>query len=388
MDFSHLLKKRIFSPGPTTIPLQSQFAAIDNNPYHRSEAFNSILMNCLELLQVFFGTKTSPLILSCSGTGVMEAAMVNLTEPGSKVLMVSGGKFGDRWAKMAQAYSCDCTLATVPWGKVLTPDEMRKYLQKEPKLKAVFFQGVETSAGSYFPVQELVKTVRENSDALIVVDTLSSILCHELNMDAWSIDCAIAASQKGFGAGPGLGFIALSEKARSRFTKRPRFYFNLETEIVAQAKGKTSFTPATQLILNLQSSLQMLSSIGRESLYAYHTRMCDAMRQAVLAIGVEPFVKEHYARSLTTVEVPKGVDGEKLKSLIQKKYAVTIAGGQDHLKGKILRLAHMGFVDPFDLLSTVAALELSLTDLGFRDVLGKGTSVMMKKFPMLEASSK
>ncbi len=383
MDYSHLLKKRLFSPGPTTIPLQSQFAAVNNNPYHRSPAFNSIFLNCLDMLKNFFGTHMSPLILSSSGTGAMEAALVNLTDAGTPILMINGGKFGERWTKMAQSYSCEASIISVPWGSVLSPEDLRAHLKKNSKYKAVFFQGVETSTGVYFPVKEYAKIIREYSDALIVVDALSSILAHELKMDEWHIDCAIAASQKGFGVGAGLSFLALSERARSRLSSRPRFYFDLQKELKGQqSKGESAWTPATQLILSLQSSLQSLCSLGPEFLYAYHQQMSDSVRDAFTAMGIEFYVNKDYARSVTTLLIPKDVDGEKLKALIQKKYGMTFAGGQDHLKGKILRLAHMGFVDPFDLLSAVAAFELAMKDLGFPALLGKGTGAMMKSFPM------
>lgn len=382
MDLSHLLKKRLFTPGPTAIPLQSQFAAVDNNPYHRSESFNSIIMNSLELLKVFFGTRTNPMIFSSSGTGAMEAALVNLTDSGSRVLMVVGGKFGERWAKMAKVYGCETVVLTAPSGTALSPDVLKDHLEKDPKYKAVFFQAVETSTGVYFPVKEYVKIIREKTEALIVVDVLSSILAHEFEMDEWGVDCAIAAGQKGFGVGPGLSFVAISERARTRLSQRPRFYFNFEYEMHEQVKGKTAWTPATQLILSLHASLKQFQLIGRESLYKFHQNMCFAVRQAVLEMGLSLYVKEDFAYSVTTLEIPKNLDGEKLKSNLQKNFHMTFAGGQDDLKGKILRLAHLGFVDPFDLLSAIAALELTLTKMQFGEVLGKGTSVFMKNFPI------
>ena len=382
MDFSHLLKKRLFSPGPTEIPLRSQFAAVDNNPYHRTQAFYSIIMNCLEFLKGFFGTETMPVILTASGTGAMEAALVNLTNPGTRVLMISGGRFGDRWIKMAQAYACETTVVAVPWGQSLSPDELLQQLKKNSGIQAVFFQAVETSTGAYFPVAELARTVRQNSDALVIVDALSSLLCHEMNMDAWGIDCVFAASQKGFGAGAGLSFIALSERARSRLSVRPRFYFNLVEEMQAQSTGKTAWTPGTQSILTLQASLKALSAIGREELYKFHRQMAYAVRAALAAMGIEPFVKDQYAFSVTPFKVPSDIAGEKLKATLQEKYSVTFAGGQDHLKGKVLRLAHLGFVDPFDLLAAIAALELSLKGHGYTKALGLGTNAMMQNFPM------
>lgn len=382
MDFSHLLKKRLFAPGPTAIPLASQFAAIDNNPYHRTDLFYSIIMNCSDMLKNFFGTQTRPLILTTSGTGAMEAAMVNFTDPGTQILMVTGGKFGDRWVKMAEAYGCDAYVVNVPWGQSLSPDDFRMHLKKNPKVKAVFFQAVETSTGAYFPVHEFASIVRQHSDALVIVDSLSSVLCHEMKMDAWGIDCVFAASQKGFGVGGGLAFLALSERARSRMSSRQRFYFNLAEEIKAQSVGKTAWTPGTQSIVTLQASLQSLTKIGRENLYAFHEKMTHAVRESLAAMELEPLVKHSYAHSLTPFLMPPGIDAKQLGIRLTRHYGITIAGGQDHLKGKILRLAHFGFVDPFDLLAAIAAVELAMNDLGYTKALGKGTAAMMKNFPM------
>ncbi|MBI2603276.1 MAG: alanine--glyoxylate aminotransferase family protein [Deltaproteobacteria bacterium] len=351
--------------------------SVENNPYHRTDFFYSLISNCHDFLKPFFGTSGTPLILTSSGTGAMEAAMVNLTDPEDKVLMIHAGRFGERWAEMAMSYGCQTVRLDIPWGQVPDPDDLVKVLAKEKAFKAVFFHGVETSTGVYFPVAELTKVIRANSDALVVVDAVSSLVCHEMNMDDWGVDCVVAASQKGFGTAPGLSFISLSERAWQRLSKRPRFYFDLRTEKKEQSEGKTAWTPGTQLVLSLHSSLQTLLAIGRPNLYDFHARITEGVRAALRAMGLELYVPQDYAHSVTPFKVPQSIRAGDLNKELVNKYNMIFAGGQNQLQGKVLRIAHIGFVDPFDIHAALAGLELSLKTHGI-DVVGKGSGEFLR----------
>lgn len=302
--------------------------------------------------------------------------MVNLTEAGDKVLMIHAGRFGERWAEMAIAYGCEAVTLEVPWGQVPSPDDVLKKLNEHKGIKAVFFHGVETSTGVYFPVEHFAKLIRSKSDALIVVDAISSLICHEMKMDEWDIDCVVAASQKGFGTAPGLSFVSLSERAWQRLSKRPRFYFDLRVEKKEQAEGRTAWTPGTQLVMSLHSSLQALLAIGPAELYSFHKRLTEGVRAALQAMGLELYVSKDYAYSVTPFKIPPSVNTGELNRKLANQYNMIFAGGQNQLKGKVLRIAHVGFVDPFDILAAIAGLELALKSSGL-DVVGKGTSAFL-----------
>lgn len=356
-------KQRLFSPGPTPIPLQFQMAALDKNPYHRTQEFYTVFLNCRKLLAKIMYSQQLPLILSSSGTGALESAVVNLTEVDDQVLVINGGKFGERWSKLCKAYSCNLKELKLPWGTAPTPDELASALKAQPSIKAVFFQALETSTGVALPVQELAKVVQDHSDALVVVDAVSGFASEMIKMDEWGLDALVTGSQKGLGLPPGLSFINLSAKAESRLSKRPKFYFDLKRELAEQKQGKSGFTPATQLVLMLERSLEYINSTGFEQVHQRHQLVAKSVRESLKQMGLKLFASRP-ACGLTSVLLPESIDGQILLQELAEKHQMVFAGGQEDYKGRLLRFAHMGYFDPNDIVAGLVALEEELQKLG------------------------
>lgn len=369
------IQARIFSPGPTPIPLEAKLAPLDSEVYHRTDEFYAMHLRCAEWLREFFGASQIPVILTCSGTGGLEAAMVNLTATGDEVVVVNAGKFGERWELLAHQYECEVKVLSVEPGDSASPEGLEKLLDGCKSPKAFFIQANETSTGVRHPVGDLASVLKKRfPECLIVVDAISSFGAHPLHMEEDGFDCVISASQKGFGLNPGLAFIALSERAWARLSRRPKFYFDLARELKGQLKGRSAWTPAIGLIQSLEVALKKIhSSGGIEAMVSNHERLAKAARAAVPAIGLELFPRHHPSNALTAIKVPAGIDGTKLQALIKQRYGVTIPGGQDELKGKILRLSNLGFVNRFDLLHGIAAIEFGLRDMDFRAANGATT---------------
>ena len=369
---------RLFCPGPTPVP-RAALDAADSfaSMYHRSDEFYKVSLRCSELLKPVFGSSTSPIILTSSGTGAMEAALVNLTSPGDKVVVVTGGKFGERWEKMAKAYQCATEVIAVEWGTAPTPDQIVDVLAKNPDTKAVFLQANETSTGAYNPIQEIAAAIRKKWDGLLIVDCISSLGAHAMKMDDWQIDAVVAGSQKGFGIPPGLAFISLRASAWKKLSPRPRFYFDLERERKGQAEGRSAWTPALSLMLSLHATLEIMSQDGIGAMLTHHDQLARAARAATTAMGLQLFAKSCPSNALTAITVPDGLDGSKLVKRLRQRFGMYFAGGQDQLKGKIVRFAHLGFVSRFDLLDGVAALEFALREEGHKLDLGAGAKAAM-----------
>lgn len=372
-------KNRLFCPGPTPVPEAGLIASLNINEYHRSSAFEHTFKTCRDWLAPFFGTSELPLILAASGTGAMEAAVANLTGKDDPVLVVNAGKFGERWQKICSAYQCKVQCLEVPYGKAPSPKDLIKCLEaSKEKPKAIFLQANETSTGVFFPLEEITRTLRQSYDGLIVVDAISALVAHEIKMDDWQIDCVVGGSQKGFGVAPGLSFIGLSKRAWRELSKRPRFYFDLLQEAKGQVNGRAAFTPATTLIQSLHASLKILNEQPLEAIFEHHRRCANAVRAAAKAINLEPFVTENFSHALTAITVPDQIDAQQLIKLIRSKDGAILAGGQGNLKGKIIRVAHLGFMDRLSLISGISALEFGLAELNHSFSLGAGVSAAMQ----------
>jgi serine---pyruvate transaminase len=380
MAFNGYIKRRLLCPGPTPVPLESHWNCLGDDQYHRHSEFYSVFLKVRDLLNTFLNSDKAPLLLTSSGTGAMEAAVVNLTEEGDSILVIEAGRFAERWLAIAKSYRCKVESYQVPWGGVPDIDVLRDKIAKK-NYKAVFFQGVETSTGVYLPVEHLAEVIRQNSKALIVVDAISSLVAHEMRMADWGIDCVIGGSQKGFGAAPGLSFIALSDRAINSFSKRGCFYFDLRKELASQRDGFSSWTPNIQLVLTLNNSLAKLLSRGYHTLLDFHRSTAMTVRTSLQASGLELFVSNNYAFSVTPFFIPKPLKPEEVKKRLFEKFNIIVAGGQDKLKSEILRIAHMGFIDPFDLLSVLSALEISLNELGAEVQLGRAAAAFTVNFP-------
>lgn len=375
------IQSRIFSPGPTPIPLEARLAPLDSEVYHRTDEFYELHLKCSELLRPVFGCNRIPIILTCSGTGGLEAAMCNLTNPGDEVIVVNGGKFGERWEELAIRYGCDARLVKVSAGAAATGKELEPILATCRAPRAFFVQANETSTGVRHPVGELAARVKARfPDCLIVVDAISSLGAHPLNMNDDGFDCVVSASQKGFGLNPGLAFVALSDRAWDRLSSRPRFYFDLAKELKGQVKGRSAWTPAIGLVQGLAVVLEKIHAVGIDAMVRNHEQLAGAVRASLPTMGLEPFARTHPSNALTAIRVPDHMDGTRLQALIRERYGVTIPGGQDELKGKIIRLSNLGFVSRFDLLHAISAIEFGLRDMGHKPCLASGLGNGAKAF--------
>ena len=372
-------KQRLVCPGPTPLLDEAQIAPLNKNIYHRSNEFKEIILNCRHMLKEVFLGENLPLILTASGTGAMEAAIVNFTDKGDPVGVISGGKFGDRWNKLSDTYGCNTKIFKLEWGKSVDFEKFDQWLSSITEMKCFFFQANETSTGVALPAKEISRIIRSKfPECIIVVDAISALLAQDLNQKNCDIDILISGSQKGFGLPAGLAFISLSDRSLEAFSSRECFYFDLKKEMKGQETGLTSWTPATSLILSLQETLKKILNIGLDKFVQKHQTMAKACREGVEAIGLKLLAERDYSSSLTSVKVPESVDGIELLTLLQSKYNSYFAGGQESLKGKIIRIAHLGFVDEFDLLQNLAILEFALKDLNYDFKLGQATSAAMR----------
>jgi aspartate aminotransferase-like enzyme len=378
-----LFKERLLCPGPTPIPQEALWGSIAENPYHRTESFYSIFSKVRDSLSYFFNGSMRPLLLTTSGTGGMEASVVNFTNEGDAVLVLEAGRFAERWTELLTQYGCNVDTVSVAWGQVPDPDVVQKKIASK-NYKAIFMQGVETSTGVYLPVRELAQAIRKHSDALIVVDAISSLAAHEMKMSDWDIDVVIGGSQKGLGAAPGMAFIALSDRAKTRFTKRAKFYFDLATEWKCQDQGYSSWTCNTQIILSLYHALIDMDASRYQIALGRHRTCSLAVRAALQASGIELYVKEHFAYSVTPFLVPSPATPQAVTKELKSRYRIQLAGGQDQLKDSVLRIAHMGFFDPFDVLAAIGAVEVVMQQHGCSSVrVGEGVKRFLTVIPQL-----
>jgi aspartate aminotransferase-like enzyme len=375
------MRARLFTPGPTQVPERVQVAMSNPIMHHRGPAFKQILQEVAEGLKYFFQTKGDVLTFTASGTGGMEASAVNLLSQNDPVLTVAGGKFGERWTKLCQTYGAETHVLESPWGEAVNPDDVKAFLQKYPKTVAVFLTHSETSTGVANDVQTIANVVRTHSKALLVVDAITSAGVLPFKMDEWGIDVAVTGSQKGLMIPPGLASVALNARAweRARRSDLPKFYFDFKKEKESQEKQTTAWTPAITLFMGLREALAMIREKGLENLWEKYALLADATRQGVTAMGLELFAKSP-SDSLTAVKVPNPIDGVKFVQHLREKYGITVAGGQDKLKGKIFRIAHMGYYDSLDMVAMASALELTLADFGWEFEHGSGVYTVQNIF--------
>ena len=366
-------KKYLLAPGPTPVPPEALLAMAMPIIHHRAPDFVPVLDSAKKGLQWLYQTKNDVLILCSTGTGGMVGSVNNFLSPGDEVLVVNGGKFGERWTKICQAYGMKVTELVVEWGLAVKPEQVEEALKKNGKIKAVFVQYTETSTGVNHDVKTLAGIVKK-TDALFVVDAISALVAHDIRTDEWGIDVLIGGSQKGVMLPPGLAFVSVSDKAwkMADAAKTPKFYFNFKKERDNLAKNQTNFTSAVTLIIGLNSCIKMLQDEGLENVFKRHDRLARATRAGAAALGLKLFPKENPSLSLTAIEAPAGVDGQAIYKDLRVKYGITGAGGQDKLKGKIFRIAHLGYADTFDVITAIAGIEMVLKGLGHPVKLGTG----------------
>jgi len=365
-------KFRLLAPGPTPVPPEVLLAMAQPVLHHRTPEFEALFAQARRALQWLFQTRREVLILAASGTGAMEGAVVNACSPGDRVLVIRGGKFGERWAEICQAYGLSVIPVEVPYGKAVDPQAVAAALRGEPSIAAVFVTHSETSTGVLHDLEAIAAIVRQ-TPALLVVDAITSLGVVDLPMDAWGVDVVVGASQKALMLPPGLAFASLSERAwaAAERTRLPRYYFNFLTERKAQAKHQSAWTPAVSLIAGLKAALGLLQAEGLPAIFARHERLARATRAAVTALGLTLFA-ERPSPAVTAVKAPEGVDGEAIVATLRDRHGITIAGGQGSMAGKIFRIATLGYADPYDVLTGIAALEFTLAELGYPVRLGDG----------------
>jgi aspartate aminotransferase-like enzyme len=358
-------KYYLLSPGPTPVPESVLAAAAEPIIHHRTPEFSKIFMEVTEGIKSVFGTQEDVYILTSSGSGAMEACIVNTLNPKDKVLAINGGKFGERWGHIGRAFSVDVIDITLEWGDVFTKEQLAAALRAHPGAKAVFTTLSETSTGTVYDIKGYGEVVSQ-TDAVLVVDGISGIGAMPCPMDEWKVDVLISGSQKSFMIPPGLAYISFSPKAWNLVEKAtlPRFYFDARKCRKNLEKQTTPWTPAISLIIQQKKSLDIIKAMGLPEFFEHHRILGESTRAGVRALGLE-LLSKNPGNILTAVTVPAGVDGGKLVKTMQSKYKVYIAGAQDPNKGKFFRIAHLGYMGGFDVMTALVALEMTLADLGF-----------------------
>jgi aspartate aminotransferase-like enzyme len=366
-------KLMLMIPGPTPVPEQVLLALAKSPIGHRSGDFTKIMADVTAKLKWIHQTTNDVLILTASGTGVMEAGIINFLSKGDRVLVGENGKFGERWGEVCDAYGINTERVKAAWGQPLDPEVFRQILEAdtEKSIKAVIITHSETSTGVVNDLETINRYVKAHGKALIIVDAVTSLGAMQVPIDAWGLDVVASGSQKGYMIPPGLGFVAVGEKAWEAYktANLPRYYFDLGKARKDAKKDSTPFTTSVNMVVALQVALKMMQAEGLENIFARHIRHRNATRAAAKAMGLELYAADSCASaSITAIATP---DAEKIRSTIKKHFDIVMAGGQDHLNGSVFRIGHLGFVSDRDILTAMAALEGTLQILG-HEVSGAG----------------
>jgi aspartate aminotransferase-like enzyme len=371
--------KKLFTPGPTQVPPRVLETMARPVFHHRTKEFRAIHREALDGLQYVYKTKNPVLILTSSGTGAMEAAMVNLTRPGERALVTVCGKFSDRWRELGHAYGLDLVVLEAKWGDTVSPEEMKEAFASHPDISIVFTTHCETSTGVLQDVKAMSRISHENG-ALIVVDGITSLGAQVVETDTWNLDMVIGGSQKGFMIPPGLATLSVSDAARERMegNGHPVYYFDLRRALRAYETDDTPWTPAMTLVIALNEALKMIREEGLENVIRRHTRNAKAVRLAAKALGLK-LLASIPANATTAVIPPEGTAND-IRTHLDSVYGVKVAGGQAELKGRIIRLGHLGYYYETDMYTMIAALEATLYDLGINQTMGKGLEALLHHF--------
>src|SRR5256712_3263556 len=359
-------KRYLLTPGPTPVPPEVLAELAKPVIHHRERDFREIYERCLLRLQEVYRTKNDVLMFTTSGTGAFESAFANLPSPGDRKLGLSAGNFGERWEGMAKAFGADLVHARLEWGETPEPEDLRSALADADAVKVVYLTHSETSTGVVCDVQALSAVAKE-AGALVVVDAVSSLGAVPLESDLWGIDVVVSGSQKALMCPPGLAFASVSAAAlaASANATSPRYVMDWERTRKGQAKLDAPFTPAVSLVRALDVALGLVLDEGLEAAFARHARLGRACREGAKAMGLELFSPdEDRSAVVTAIRAPEGVDATRVVAELRERFGITIANGQGELKGKILRIGHIGRVDVFDITTALAALELALADAG------------------------
>ena len=369
-------KTFLFTPGPTQVPPEVVLAEASPMIHHRTSEFSDIFANVSEDLKYIFQTNDGEVFtFASSGTGGMEACVVNSVSRGDKAIVISGGKFGERWAQLCETYGVNVVKIEVENGKAVNPDVLKETIQKETDAKAVFATLSETSTGVVHDIESIAKVVKGNN-LLLVVDGISGIGVQPFKMDDWGVDIAVTGSQKGFMLPPGLAFVCVAKGAWESIEKSdlPKYYWSFKKMQKALNNKTTAYTPAISLIMAAAKSIEMIKNEGIENVWSRHSRLANATREGAKALGLDLFAGDDSGNVLTSIKIPEGVTFDAGIKKLRDETGVTIAGGQDELKGKIFRIGHMGYVNDFDIVLAMSAVEKILNENGYNVELGKGIS--------------
>jgi len=375
------MKKRLLTPGPAEVPADTLLELAKPVFHHRTKEFRDILAEVVEGLKYVFQTESDVFVFTASGTGAMEAAVVNLLGPGDKAICVRGGKFGERWAQLCERFGARVVPIDPGWGNPPEPAAIEAALGEHPDAAAVFATLCETSTATVADIEAIGKVVGA-TNACLVVDGISAVGAIPMRTDQWGVDVLVVGSQKALLLPPGLAFIAVSQKAWKRVESVPQraYYFDLRAARKAAAKkGDTPYTPANTLVAALRKSLKMIRAEGIEAVWARHHTTAEAVRAAAVALGLRLFSSAP-ADAVTALVMPEGIDAEEVRKVLRTRYGVVVAGGQEQLKGKIIRIGHFGHIDALDTLGAIAALEMALKELGADVELGAGVAAAQRVF--------
>jgi aspartate aminotransferase-like enzyme len=371
---SMMHKRYLFAPGPTSVPPDILQELAKPVLHHREPQFLATLSEVRDGLRYLFQTSGEVIILSASGTGAMEAAVANLFCRGDRALVISGGKFGERWAEICRAYGVEAVTLEVPWGEAVKPGDVADALARDASLRGVCVQACETSTGAAHDVRALGEIVKAHPHTLLLVDAVSALGATEIRTDEWGLDAVVAGSQKAMMLPPGLAFVAMSDRAwqRAAQSNLPRYYFDLPKIRGELVQDDHPYTLPTPLVVALREALRAIRAEGLDRIMRRHRQLAEATRAGIKALGLSLLAEKSPSDALTVVRVPEGIDGARIPKLFQELYNITIVGGQDRLRGKVFRLAHMGYVDAFDVVTMMAAVEFVLHRLGYPIEWGTG----------------
>ena len=370
------MKKYVFTPGPVPVPSEVLIEMAKPIIHHRTEEFENIVAEVREGLKYIFQTAQEVFILASSGTGAMEAAVANTLSSGDKVLVVNGGKFGERWGKICRAYGLEVDELMVEWGRAVDPEIINSKLDEDKNIRAVLIQASETSTGVKHPTDKIAEITNKRDDVILIVDGITGVGVFPLPFDELGIDVLVGGSQKAFMLPPGLSFASMSDKAWkfNEVSNLPKFYFDLKSYKKSAEKNTTPWTPAVTLTIGLAEVLKRYREEGLEHIYNRHQNLSHATREAIKAMGLEIYTKDDHSTALTAGIAPEAIGAAKVIKGLKEKFGMTVAGGQDEAKGKIFRISHIGYIDSADTIAVISALESVLKDLGHNFDFGAGVT--------------
>lgn len=377
----HVHKTRLLTPGPTPLYPPALHAMMGADIHHRTEDFRTVYRATLSGLKEVMGTSNDVLALTSSGTGAMESAVSNLFSRGDKVIVCSAGKFGERWVEMAKAFGLEATVLKAEYGDAVRPEQVEAALAAEPGVSGVFIQASETSTGVAHDIRAMGLAIAK-TDAIFVVDAITGLGTMPLDIDGWGLDVVVGGSQKAFMIPPGLAFLSISPKAWkfAETSNLPHYYFDLKKEKKNADKGESSWTPSTALILGLHEALKYVKSLGMAKLVENAQLLARAARAAAAELGLSLFAPEFPASSVTAIKAPEGWDSGLIVKEFRNRFGAIIANGQGSMKGKIFRIAHLGYFDFADLFAVIAELEIILAANGHEVKFGSGVAAVQRVY--------